>query len=294
MKKSNLILVSSLATLLGIGLVSNVNADNVWHAKTPSEIGNLNSDGTYTVREGDTIWAIGMRFNVKPDVIETINKINDPYTLQIGTILKINVEDHGNKAVLSVDNGQETTQATLNNSDKIDKNKSFGEKVTPNEASKAQKEKNFNSASSVKVTEKQNNNTTNESRKIATSSNSTATNSSSLQNQVNSNVATNDKLPSQDVIEMLAYVNAYNGSSNVASQDIMFLDGAIGQGTSDSTGIMTMNGNTISVKFPTETITYNINDLVNEYYSTPAQQQTINNLVNIAKQNGANATSIAK
>ncbi|MGX5378031.1 hypothetical protein ACWCL1_07305 [Ligilactobacillus sp. LYQ135] len=53
MKKSNLILVSSLATLLGIGLVSNVNADSVWHAKTPSEIGNLNSDGTYTVREGD-------------------------------------------------------------------------------------------------------------------------------------------------------------------------------------------------------------------------------------------------
>lgn len=67
---------------------------------------------------------------------------------------------------------------------------------------------------------------------------------------------------------MLAYVNAYNGPSNVSSQDIMFLNNVIGQVTSDSTGIITINGNTISVKFLTQTVIYNINDLVNKYYST--------------------------
>lgn len=77
--------------LVGISVLSlapyTVNASEVWHAKTPSEIGALNQDGTYTVREGDTIWAIGVHFNIKPQLIEEVNHVSDPYLLQIGTIL---------------------------------------------------------------------------------------------------------------------------------------------------------------------------------------------------------------
>lgn len=125
MKKSKIIVTASLTAILGLGATSTALADSIWCAKTPSEIGSLNTNGTYTVREGDTIWAIGMHFNVKPSVIESINGISNPYDLQIGTILKITVKDDGNKAVMSVDDGTKTVQSTLDNSDKIDQNKSF-------------------------------------------------------------------------------------------------------------------------------------------------------------------------
>lgn len=346
MKKGKVVLTASLTALLGLGFASaaNVNASSVsdadtvsnWVAKIPSQIGPLNSNGTYTVEEGDTIWAIGMHFNVKPSVIESVNGITDPYTLQIGTVLKIEITDNGNKAVLTVENNGSSSSTELNNNDKLDQSLPFGKDVTTNNTTSSNgTESTVNSTESsttgsvnksgisTSITSgKTTNNTTNANSTVsnkttnnntsansnvsskttnnvntnsATNSNSNANSSSVVNSNTNTNsnskIATNENLPSQDVIEILAYVNAYNGPSNVSSQDIMFLNNAIGQGTSDSTGLMTINGNTISVKFPTQTVTYNINDLVNKYYSTPAQKQTINNLVNAAKQNGASAIS---
>ncbi|MGX5378030.1 hypothetical protein ACWCL1_07300 [Ligilactobacillus sp. LYQ135] len=205
-----------------------------------------------------------MHFNVKPAVIESINDINDPYTLQIGTILKINVKDHGNKAVLSVDNGQETAQATLNNSDKIDKNKSFGEKVTPNEASKAQKEKQDNS------------NTTNESGN--SSSKVTSTNNSTT--GVNSATQNSSANVSNQVIGMLAYMEAYKADAPISPQRLFITDNVIGQGTADSTGSYQINGN--EVTFTTsrgQSSTYNVNDLINKYYSTAQQKEQVNEYI---------------
>lgn len=269
MKKSKLLITASLATLLGIGLASPVQADSFWKAKTPDEIGSLNHNGTYTVREGDTIWAIGMHFNVKPTVIESINGINDPYTLQIGTILKINVKDHGDKAVLSVNDGQQKTEATLNNSDKIDQHKAFGEKVTPHEASEADVQNESHSNS-------ENTSQTNESNVNTGNTQNNSTNTSSQSN-----------LPS-NVINMLAYVKAYGGPDNVSAKDLIINGNVIGQGTSDSTGSVAISGNNVSITVNGKTNTYDINDLANEYYNSSDQQQNINQLINQGTQNNNN------
>ena len=87
MKRNNIILNSVvLGTLLVSGMTTTGVMASDWHANTPSEIAELNKNGTYTVRSGDTVWAIGMHYNIKPSVIEKMNGINNPYELQIGTI----------------------------------------------------------------------------------------------------------------------------------------------------------------------------------------------------------------
>lgn len=90
MKTNQKIVISTIAfSSLALGLMitqpHNVAAKTVanvtWVANQPSAIASLNSDGTYTVRSGDTIWAIGIHYNIKPSVIEDVNQINNPYDL---------------------------------------------------------------------------------------------------------------------------------------------------------------------------------------------------------------------
>lgn len=287
--KKKVILTTSLATILGATLVPlGIHADNVvnnWVAKTPSEIGSLNSDGTYTVQSGDTIWAIGMHFNIQPSVIENLNGVNNPYDLQIGTILKLNVRDNGNKAVLSVDNGKQTSQVTLNSSDKLDPNKAFGEKVTSKEAKEyvsSQQSVGSNMTSSK----------LNTAKNKVTSQNK-AKNSSSLvnininhDNIVKGSSNTNSKMQvSSNVIDMLAYVKAYGGPNNIAPSDLLINGNVIGQGTADSTGQITISGNNVTLTIKETSNTYNINNLIKEYYNSASQKQVINNLIKQGIQN---------
>ena len=106
-KKVGIVMISGLSIGLALtGYQNNVFAkttDNVtWVANKPNQIASLNSNGTYTVRSGDTIWAIGMHYNIKPSVIEDVNKISNPYDLQIGTILQLQISKKTDKAVLFV------------------------------------------------------------------------------------------------------------------------------------------------------------------------------------------------
>ena len=129
MKKSTLFSSLIAGTLVLSGLPASVMADN-WTANTPSEIAQLNKNGTYTVRQGDTIWAIGMHYNIKPQVIEQMNGINNPYALQIGTILNLHIYDHGKKADLTITNTNGVAvKRKLTNKDKLDKHKAFGQSI---------------------------------------------------------------------------------------------------------------------------------------------------------------------
>ena len=90
-------------------LTSPVHADSCnWIANTPAQIASLNSNGTYAVRKGDTLWAIGMHYNTKPWSIAKWNNITDPYTLQIEIILKLNVSNSGNSDTMTITHGDST------------------------------------------------------------------------------------------------------------------------------------------------------------------------------------------
>ena len=158
-------------------LTSPVHADSCnWIANTPAQNAPLNSNGTYAVRKGDTLWAIGMHYNTKPWSIAKWNNITDPYTLQIGTILKLNVSDNGNKATLTIKNINSTKNVPLTSNDKWDQNKSFGTQL------------NFNN-NAVKQTQA----TTNS--KTSTTSNTTAKSSSVTQTNNQNNTPQPNNFP---------------------------------------------------------------------------------------------------
>lgn len=141
MKKSKVFVNSLiLGTLLMSGASTSAIMASSWRAHTPSEIAALNKNGTYTVRSGDTVWAIGMHYNIKPSIIEKVNGINNPYELQIGTVLQLHIYDHGKKAELTVTNTNGVAvKKTLTAKDKLDKDKSFGQSVKSKELTKTEK-----------------------------------------------------------------------------------------------------------------------------------------------------------
>lgn len=62
-------------------------------AKTPTTIvkRQLNSDGSYYVRKGDTLYAIAFSYGVDPMGIAKLNGISSPYTIYPGQKLKLSV-----------------------------------------------------------------------------------------------------------------------------------------------------------------------------------------------------------
>ena len=201
MKKSKLL---GMGVALGAALCStallssSVNADVYnWVANTPSQIAPLNNNGTYTVRKGDTLWAIGMHYNIKPWSIAQWNNITDPYTLQIGTVLKLNVSDNGNKATLTIQNGNTTKKIPLTNNDKWDQNKSFGTQLNSNDKAVQQTQTTTNNVNNKANTTVKNNSAVqnNTQNKVSANSNSkadTTTKSSSVaQNNTQNKVAVN-------------------------------------------------------------------------------------------------------
>ena len=177
MKKSQLL---GMGVALGAALCStallssSVNADVYnWVANTPSQIAPLNNNGTYTVRKGDTLWAIGMHYNIKPWSIAQWNNITDPYTLQIGTVLKLNVNDNGNKATLTIQNGNTNKKIPLTSNDKWDPKKSFGTQLNSNDKAVQQTQTTTNNVNNKANTTVKNNSVVqnNTQNKVATSLN---------------------------------------------------------------------------------------------------------------------------
>lgn len=95
---------------------------------------------TYTIQSGDTVWAVGMRYNINPKVIEEMNLMNDPYKMQSGMVLRSHTYYHGERAEVTLKNNQGiTVKENLEPEDKLNKNKSFGQNVTSEELTKSEK-----------------------------------------------------------------------------------------------------------------------------------------------------------
>ena len=255
------------ASVLGMAVLSvapsTVNASTMWHANTPSEIGALNHDGTYTVKLGDTIWAIGVHFNIKPDVIEEVNHIQDPYLLQIGTILKLHLDKANDKASIEAITpaGHKYTKE-LKQDDKIVAHKQFGEnvakEVTPQEEQKAAAKANQQSSDKQKSTSQ----------------------------------ATEQQDISLKQLAMASYYDWFCQDGNTVSpkQSLYFVqDGAnsyvVGQGTADNTVKITVNGDTITYDgggngtTDSQKGTLKKQDVINKYYATAEQKKIINDAI---------------
>lgn len=254
-------------------------ATNVWHANSPNEIGTLNQDGTYTVKKGDTIWAIGVHFNIKPNVIEEVNHVNRPNLLQIGTILRLHIDKNNNQAQIEAitPDGSKYTKK-LNNNDKIIKHKKFGTNVEQNINNKAVS-----------------NNTVNNSPKETSPAQDNSQPSQRVNNANNNN--TNNSNISNEQLAMAAYYKLYKDYANnnaFYNQHFYVNQDAnnkytVGQGFSDSTFTFTINGNTINYvgggngTTPSEKGTFNRQDVINNYYSTHEQKAHVNNAIQNAQ-----------
>lgn len=296
MKKSTVLTLAGLSVGVGLLSVSGTAKADVWRAKTPDQIGALRSaDGTYTVQEGDTIWAIGVHFNVKPAVIEKVNDITNPYDLQIGTVLKIKVDEAGNTGTLQVikPNGDTKTYA-LSPKDKIDQSKKFGESAAAVKTSQTT----YQQAPS-EVTAQQGNNG---NYTVHTTPSNQANNTQREQPSISPSMGYEDpkgfiKTPSQDDVAMLGYYAAYRegGWSTISPEGLTFVDEgnghyAISPGTNGSEVVV--NGNQVTVRSEeawneTTTTYFNVPDLVKKYYHTPDQRAYINRLVQTAEDNAA-------
>lgn len=130
LQNKKMLVTTTIASALLVPLIatSHVHAAS-WHATTPAMITKLNNDGTYTVKSGDTLWAIGMHYNIKPSVIAAANGIINPNSLQVGTVIKLSNVNH-NHAILTIKKGNNISQQYLTNNDKINPSQSFNKAVT--------------------------------------------------------------------------------------------------------------------------------------------------------------------
>lgn len=139
--------LAKITTVCATGIVLGAFAVPVfaseWVANTPESIHISQGSQSYTMKSGDTLWAIAIKTNININTLASINNINlsngDQFTLQIGTVIhfdesKINAVDSTGSAI---NNG-----VKVNDSNKIVKDKPIGVdvskdisdgKVTPSE-----------------------------------------------------------------------------------------------------------------------------------------------------------------
>ncbi|MDF0479664.1 LysM peptidoglycan-binding domain-containing protein [Vagococcus sp. PNs007] len=102
-----------------------------WVANTPESIQISQGSQSYTMKSGDTLWAIAIKTNINVNTLASINNINlsngDQFTLQIGTV--IHFDESKIKAVDST--GSAINKGVkVNDSNKIVKDKPIGANVS--------------------------------------------------------------------------------------------------------------------------------------------------------------------
>lgn len=92
MKRKVLIVITTIGVLLVGGASAGYNAiANGWKANSPESIQIEDGQKEYTMKLGDTLWAIGQKVNIKHEKLAEINGINlnagEEYRLPVGRIL---------------------------------------------------------------------------------------------------------------------------------------------------------------------------------------------------------------
>ena len=127
------LIVSSIA-LGGVVIAGHEANAAEWKANTPDQIQIVNGQKEYTMKLGDTLWAIGQKINVNHVKLAEINGINlsagEQYRLPVGRVISF----EGNVATVKESNGQVVSQSVIQDKDKVDASKPAGEPVNGNQA----------------------------------------------------------------------------------------------------------------------------------------------------------------
>lgn len=226
LQNKKMLVTTTIASALLVPLMatSHVHAAS-WHATTPAMITKLNNDGTYTVKSGDTLWAIGMHYNIKPSVIAAANGIINPNNLQVGTVLLRLSNVNHNHAILTIKKDNNISQQYLTNNDKINPSQSFNKAVTTTPATNKQVTTKTSVSPTVTTTTKTNS--------VTTSSSSTTTNQNNDQmvqrinselKQVDGNAVTSYNIKKVDNDRYFVY----DASSNKSNEPIWVVNAHTG------------------------------------------------------------------
>ncbi|MHC5268850.1 LysM peptidoglycan-binding domain-containing protein [Enterococcus sp. LJL98] len=126
---------ATVLSVLGLGMFGisqqSQASETGWTANTPESIVIKQGDTSYTMKRGDTLWAIGMKININVKTLAEVNNIDlasgQQYSLQIGTVIKW---DNGKLEVTDTNGNKVGEGLELNDSNKIVKDKPIGEDVT--------------------------------------------------------------------------------------------------------------------------------------------------------------------
>lgn len=125
-KKNWVIKGMLFSTLLisGMSIQTSVYADN-WTANNPESIQIENGATSYTLKNGDTLWAVSQVTNIKVEILAEINNINlnsgEQYNLEIGRVIYFD----GNHITILNKDGNIVADKVLNDNDKVDSSKPF-------------------------------------------------------------------------------------------------------------------------------------------------------------------------
>lgn len=125
MKKCSIIM--GLSAICMLFFASNLAYAEEWKANTPDSIQVDNGQKEYTMRRGDTLWAIGQKVNIKDEKLAEINEIDlkkgQQYKLPTGRVLSFG------KNIITVkdSDGSIYSQSIIQDEDKINVEKEIGE-----------------------------------------------------------------------------------------------------------------------------------------------------------------------
>lgn len=144
-KKNWIIKGMLFSTLLlsGLAIQTSVYADN-WTANTPESIQIEDGATSYTLKEGDTLWAISQVTNIKVETLAEINNIDlssgEQYTLEIGRVIHFD----GNHVTVKDSNGNVVADKVLDDTDKVDTSKTFNNQTSDTPKNSVQPDSNGN------------------------------------------------------------------------------------------------------------------------------------------------------
>ncbi|MGL4696947.1 LysM peptidoglycan-binding domain-containing protein [Enterococcus larvae] len=128
MKKLSVMVLAGGLIVGGMFVGTAVFAD-AWRANTPESIQIVDGQKSYTMKWGDTLWAIGQKVNIKHEKLAEINGINlasgEQYALPVGRVLTFD----GSVVTVKDTDGSIYSQSVINEEDKIDPQKEVGEAV---------------------------------------------------------------------------------------------------------------------------------------------------------------------
>lgn len=129
MKKELSVLLLAGGLLLGGTTAGSTAFANEWRPNSPDSIQIVNGQKEYTMKWGDTLWAIGQKVNIKHEKLAEINGINlksgEQYTLPVGRVLVFG----DNVVSVKEADGSVYSQSIIDEKDRIDQSKDAGEAV---------------------------------------------------------------------------------------------------------------------------------------------------------------------